>query len=71
MLRDSIYCSRVDVLIRMFVLSSIGHLDDRVRNIIFRLWRALGCTNLVAGLWTNFEIRSRLTWKTFTSHANG
>ena len=40
MLRDSIYCCRVDVLIRIFVPSSIGHPDDRARNI-FRVWRAL------------------------------
>ena len=41
MLCDSIHCSRVDVLIRIFVLSSIDYLDDRPKNIV-RLWRALG-----------------------------
>jgi hypothetical protein len=35
----SIYCGRVDVLIQIFVLSLIGHLDDRARNK-FHLWRA-------------------------------
>jgi hypothetical protein len=47
MLGDSTYfgcgsCSlRENVLIRIFVLSSIGHMDDHARNI-HRLWRALG-----------------------------
>ena len=63
MLCDSIHCSKVDALIRIFVLSSIDYLNDRPKNIV-RLWRALGSrqTSLEQLVGRGFVIKLVNSW---------
>jgi hypothetical protein len=56
----SIYRGRVDVLIQIFVLSSIGHLDDRARNVfVCGVHKSRWSNSWAEGLWNVDKLRDK------------